>query len=64
MGTGAGTHSFEVMLFVGLRGVLIKSDSSGLPNVGVTDSYSRILRFRSLTSHRLLMSRHANCGAQ
>ena len=48
--TDAAAHGFEAILFFRLRGILTKSDSGRLSNVGVTDGYSGILRFRSLSS--------------
>ena len=41
-------HGFEVILFVGLRGVLAKRDSRRLPNVCIPDRDSLALRFGSL----------------
>src|SRR5882724_4930991 len=46
----AGAHGFEVILLVGLRGILTKRDSRRLPNVGVADGDSHVLRFRGLPS--------------
>ena len=37
----AGAHRFEVVLFVGLRGVLLKSNLRRFANVGVTDRNCR-----------------------
>src|SRR5271167_724524 len=62
----AGAHGFEIILFFGLRGVLQKSNSGFFSDVGVADSYARVLRIRiwSLLRESLLMEDHANCRAQ
>ena len=43
-----GAHGFEIVLLVGLRGVLKKVDSGGLANIGVADSDGSVLRLRGL----------------
>ncbi len=57
------TYGFEVILFFRLRGILTKSDSGRLSNIGVTDCYPGILRFRSLSSEGLLMKGYTNHAA-
>ncbi len=66
--TDAAAHGFEVILFFRLRGILTKSDSGRLSNVGVTDGYSGILRFRSLSSgssdEGLCIASRQDCAAR
>ena len=44
----AGAHSFKVILFFGLSGILKKSDTGSFSNVSITDGDSRVLQFRPL----------------
>ena len=46
----AGSHSFEIILFFRLRGVLLESNLRALANVGVTHGNSRFRRLRMSSS--------------
>src|SRR5437588_176029 len=60
----AGAHGLEIIIFVGLGGVLAKSDSGGWPNVGEPHVDGRGRRFAGLFREQLSAAGNANSSAE
>ena len=69
----AGAHGLQVVLFLSLRGVLLKGNLRSLANVGIADGNSgSVLRLRHLRSHEWSLNscaageqeREGRCGAE
>src|SRR5437667_7862897 len=60
----AGAHSFKVILFFGLSGILKKSDTRSFADIRVANGNASVLRFGSLRGERLQVDSRARHTAQ